>query len=72
MTEGSNLVVMRSHEQLSVPEVARRLGIAGEEVYEQIFSGELDGGPGPDGAVYVSTDALEAYERRTGRRASKR
>jgi hypothetical protein len=51
-------------ERLTVPETARRLGIAGEEVYRMIFSGEIDGSPDPDdGGVYVQVPTIEAYEK---------
>ncbi|HUY23991.1 MAG TPA: helix-turn-helix domain-containing protein [Candidatus Saccharimonadales bacterium] len=53
-------------ERLTVPEVARRLGMPGPEVYQLIFSGELDGAPQPDGAVYVTAEALAAYQRKNG------
>ena len=49
--------------KLRTPEVARRLGITGREVYELIFSGELPGGPGADGLVYVDASDVEAYLR---------
>ena len=39
---------------LRSPGVARRLGIDGADVYRLLFAGELDGGPGPDGLVYIS------------------
>ena len=51
--------------RLTVPEVARRLGIPGADVYQLIFAGELEGGPNRDGAVNVSAEALAAYQRRT-------
>jgi len=53
-------------ERLTVPEVARRLGMAGPEVYQLVFSGELDGAPESDGAVYVTSEALATYQRKIG------
>ena len=47
--------------KLRTPDVARRLGITGREVYELIFSGELRGGPGSDGLVYVDAADVDAY-----------
>lgn len=43
---------------LRVPEVARRLGIDGAEVYRLISDGELAAGKGADGLVYVIEEAL--------------
>jgi hypothetical protein len=51
-------------EALRVPEVARRLGIDGTEVYDLITQGELAAGKGTDGLVYVRESALTDYERR--------
>ena len=51
-------------EALRVPEVARRLGIDGTEVYDLIANGELSAGKGKDGLVYVRESALEDYQRR--------
>ena len=53
-----------SSERLTVPEVARRLGLPGPEVYELIFAGELDGKPDAGGAVYVTEAALVNYEQK--------
>ena len=53
-----------SDEALRVPEVARRLGIDGTEVYDLIFRGELAAGKGADGLVYVRASALDDYVRR--------
>jgi hypothetical protein len=53
--------------QLTVPQVARRLGLPGGEIYRLIFAGALIGCPGPDGAVYVSERDLEAYVARATR-----
>jgi hypothetical protein len=47
--------------------VARRLGISGEDVYQLVFSGELDGRPDADGIVYVSESSVEAYLQAHGR-----
>ena len=49
---------------LRVPEVARRLEMPGEDVYELIFQGELAAGKGKDGLVYVRESAVEDYKRR--------
>lgn len=51
---------------LRSPEVARRLGIAGADVYRLLFAGELDGGPGADGLVYISEASVEGYLERHG------
>ena len=51
-------------EALRVPEVARRLGIDGTEVYDLIASGELTAGKGKDGLVYVRASAVQEYARR--------
>ncbi len=51
---------------LRSPEVARRLGIDGAEVYRLLFAGELDGGPGSHGLVYISAASVEAYLDRHG------
>jgi len=37
--------------RLRSPEVARRLGIGGDDVYRLIFNGELDGLPDREGIV---------------------
>jgi hypothetical protein len=52
--------------RLSVPEVARRLKLAGPDVYELIFEGQLAGAPEDDGGVYVTEEAIVAYERKVG------
>jgi hypothetical protein len=43
---------------LRVPEVARRLGVDGAEVYGLILDGELPAANGDDGLVYVTAEAL--------------
>jgi len=53
-----------SEELLRVPEIARRLGIEGAAVYELIAQGELAGGKGRNGMVYVPADSVRLYERR--------
>ena len=53
--------VTQSDAQMTVPEAARRLGLAGEQVYRMIFRGELIGGPREDGVVYVSVVSVEEY-----------
>lgn len=50
-----------TEQRLTVPQAARRLGLPGEEVYRLIFGGHLEGGPGRDGAVYVSATSVESY-----------
>jgi hypothetical protein len=50
--------------RLTIPDVGRRLGLPGPDVYQLIFSGQLGGGPASDGAVYVTEEALTDYERR--------
>ena len=55
------VVRMVVDEGLTTPEVARRLGIEPEEVYQLVFAGELEGGPGADGVVRVSETAVLAY-----------
>jgi len=47
--------------RLRSPEVARRLGIGGDDVYRLIFNGELDGLPDREGIVYVSEASVAAY-----------
>ena len=51
---------------LRSPEVARRLGIDGADVYRLLFAGELDGGPGSDGLVYIAEASVDAYLERFG------
>lgn len=51
---------------LRSPEVARRLGIDGADVYRLLFAGELEGGPGADGLVYMSEASVQAYLGRHG------
>ena len=56
---------MHVNEQaLRVPEVACVLGIDGTEVYGLIGRAELEGRKGPDGLVYVTEEALQAYRER--------
>jgi hypothetical protein len=55
--------------RLRSPEVARRLGLPGAQVYELIFSGDLDGRPDDDGIVYVTEASVEAYLQANGRGA---
>jgi Helix-turn-helix domain len=49
---------------LLVPEVARRLGVDGAEVYGLIHDGELPAAKGDDSLVYVTAGALEEFQRR--------
>ncbi|MGH9119124.1 MAG: helix-turn-helix transcriptional regulator [Acidimicrobiales bacterium] len=49
---------------LRIPEVARRLGLDGSDVYELVATGQLAAGKGNDGLVYVRESVLEDYERR--------
>lgn len=61
-TEASNLdFVTDTDAKLTVPEAARRLGLAGGDVYRLIFDRALSGGPSHDGAVYVSAASVDAY-----------
>lgn len=53
-------------ERLTVPQVARRLNLPGPDVYRLIFEGQLAGGPEDDGGVYVTEEAVVAYERKVG------
>ena len=53
---------------LSVPEVARRLGISGEAVYQLIFDGDLLGEPDTDGVVRVAEAELSRYLQATAPR----
>ncbi len=46
---------------LRAPEVARRLGVLGAEVYELIFVGELDGQPDRNGIVHVTEASVRSY-----------
>jgi hypothetical protein len=48
------------------PEAAKRLGLRGRDVYNLLFAGELDGGPGRDGMVYFDEASLDAYLERYG------
>lgn len=49
---------------LRIPEVARRLGIDGTDVYRLIEAGELGAGKGADGLVYVTAAAVAEYGER--------
>ena len=53
-----------SEQAMRVPQVARLLGIDGTGVYGLIERGELEGRKGPDGLVYVTEQALQAYRDR--------
>ena len=58
----SNVESMTSTEvKLTVPEVARRLGVDGGDVYRLIFQGVLSAKPGSDGAVYVDANSVDEY-----------
>ncbi len=57
-------------ELLRVPEVARRLGMHGPDVYELIRTRELDAGKGRDGLVYVPEEALRDFQRRRSEASS--
>ncbi len=50
-----------SENLLRVPDVARRLGMDGIEVYTLIERGELPAGKGADGLVYVTEQAVAAF-----------
>lgn len=52
---------------LRTPEVARRLGISGAEVYGLIFNGDLAGRPDDEGVVRVTRASVEEYLQRRGR-----
>ena len=52
---------------LRSPEVAKLLGLNGEEVYRLIFAGELDGRPDEDGMVGVTRVSVDVYLREHGR-----
>ena len=60
------LVVEVASTGLRSPEVARRLGVDGADVYRLLFAGELEGAPGSDGLVYISEASVEAYLNRYG------
>ncbi len=49
---------------MRVPEVARRLGIDGTDVYDLIFRGELAAAKCKNGLVCVRESDLEDYQRR--------
>ena len=55
------VVAVISDTLLTIPEVARRLGLPGGEVYRLIFSGQLAGSPTEDGAVRVAEEAVRAF-----------
>src|SRR5437868_4532357 len=61
--ERTRTLMTMSDEALRVPEVARRLGIDGTEVYDLIFRGELKAAKGKDGLVYVRESVVEDYKR---------
>jgi hypothetical protein len=50
-----------SDQMLRTPEVARRLGISGREVYDLIFAGQLDGRPNEEGVVVIAASEVERY-----------
>ena len=56
---------MHVTQALRVPEVARRLGLSGTEVYGLIDRGELAAGKA-DGLVYVTEEAVEEFRRGRG------
>lgn len=51
---------------LRSPEAAKRLGIRGRDVYQLLFAGELDGGPGRDGMVNFDEASIDSYLKRHG------
>ena len=53
--------------RLRSPEVARRLGIDGADVYKLIFAGELDGRPDKEGIVYITEASVDGYLAAHGR-----
>jgi len=49
---------------LRVPQVARRLGVDGADVYGLILDGELPAAKGENGLVCVTAEALEEFQPR--------
>lgn len=60
------MMIEVANARLRSPEVARRIGIDGADVYRLVFAGELDGGPEKDGLVYVTEASVERYLERHG------
>ena len=50
-------------ELLSLPEVARSLGVTLDEALALVETKKLPAGRGPDGGVYVRATALDEYQR---------
>lgn len=50
-------------ELLSLPEVARRLGVTLDEALALVETKKLPAGRGPDGGVYVRAESLDAYRK---------
>jgi hypothetical protein len=48
-------------EMVTTPEAGRRLGISGRQVYDLIFTGELDGKPDRTGQVKIAASEVERY-----------
>jgi len=48
-------------EMLRTPEAGHRLGISTGEVYDLIFSGQLDGKPNAEGLVVIAVSEIERY-----------
>jgi hypothetical protein len=50
-----------AEEMVRTPEAGRRLGIDTREVYDLIFSGQLDGKPNAEGLVVIAASEIERY-----------
>ena len=50
-----------SEEMVRTPEAGRRLGVTTREVYDLIFSGQLDGKPNAEGLVVIAASEIERY-----------
>jgi hypothetical protein len=50
-----------AEELLTTPQAGRLLGIEPEDVYDLIFSGELDGRPDQTGQVKIAASEVERY-----------
>jgi hypothetical protein len=57
---------MRLYEGPTVVEAARRLDMRIKDVYLLVFDGTLEGGPGRDGHVHVTDEAIAAHLQREG------
>ncbi len=52
---------MRLYDGPTVVEAARRLDMRIKDVYLLVFDGTLEGGPGRDGHVHVTEEAIESH-----------